>query len=82
MSDTTKADLDAALAAHIADECEGGIITGYVPQAAYFSENTLDHGTTGYLREFADNQAYHIGYGLASQLLDSYRNPDYADDDD
>ena len=48
MSDTTKTALDAALAAHIADECDGGIISGYVLQAAYFStqpSNTVPPGT-------------------------------------
>ena len=36
----------------------------------------------GYLREFAEDQAFHVGYGLASQLVDYYRNPDWYEDDD
>ena len=85
LSDATKAALDAALAAHIADECDGGIISGYVLQAAYFSTQTIEHGSTGYMREFAEDQPYHSGYGLAMHLLDYYRVPerfDPEDDDD
>lgn len=85
MSEQTKAALDTALANHIADECEGALVSGYVIQAAYFNGNTIAHGTHGYMREFAEGQAYHVGYGLASQLHDYYRNPDWYDgeeDDD
>jgi hypothetical protein len=82
MSDATKDSLDAALAAHIADECDGALVSGYVLQAAYFNGDTIQHGTTGYMREFADNQAFHVGYGLASQLLNYYRNPDWYEEED
>ena len=82
MSEQTKADLDAALAAHVADECDGALISGYVLKAAYFNGTTIEHGTTGYIREFAEGQAFHVGYGLASQLVDYYRNPDWYEDDD
>jgi hypothetical protein len=82
MSDTTKDALDAALAAHIADEGDGALVSGYVLQAAYFNGDTIEHGTTGYMREFADNQAFHTGLGLAAMLVDHYRNPDQWDIDE
>lgn len=82
VSEATKAALDAALAAHIDDECEGALVSGYVIQAAYFNGATIEHGTHGYMREFADNQAFHVGMGLATMLTDYYRNPDWYDEDD
>ena len=82
MSEQTKAALDAALAAHIDDECEGALVSGYVLQAAYFNGDTIRHGTNGYMREFAEGQAFHVGYGLANQLIDYYRNPDWYDGED
>lgn len=82
VSEQTKAALDAALSAHIADEAEGALVSGYVIQAAYFNGETIEHGTHGYMREFAEGQAYHAGFGLASMLVEFYRNPDWFDDDD
>lgn len=82
MSVETKSALDAAIAAHVADECAGALVSGYVLQAAYFSTTTIDHGTTGYVREFAEDQAWHTGYGLANYLVDWYRNPEWFEDDD
>jgi hypothetical protein len=58
------------------------MVSGYVLQAAYFSSDTIDHGTTGYLREFAEDQPWHTGYGLASHLCDWFRSPDWFDDEE
>lgn len=82
MSDETKSALDAAIAAHIADEVPGSLVSGYVLQASYFNGETIEHGTHGYMREFAEDQAYHNGLGLASMLLDYYRNPDRWEDEE
>lgn len=82
MSQQTKAALDAALAAHVDDMCGGALVSGYVLQAAYFNGETIQHGTNGYLREFAEDQAFHVGRGLAEMLTDYYRNPDWYEEDD
>lgn len=74
MSDATKADLDNAIAAHVSDTVDGGIVTGYVMQISYFSTSTEDHGTTGYYVEVADNQSFHIGLGLSQMLRFHYDN--------
>lgn len=82
MSEATKEALDAALAAHVADVCDGALISGYVLQAAYFNGDTIAHNTTGYMREFAEGQPWHAGYGLANHLLDYYRNPEWFEEED
>lgn len=66
VSETTKAALDEAIARHVADECEAGaIVTGYVLKASYTSAERMDDETTGYLGEYAEQQAYHTSLGLA-----------------
>jgi hypothetical protein len=83
MSDTTKNALDAALAAHIADSIEENVlVTGYVLQAAYVTISTEDRRTTGYFSEFADDQPYHAGLGLAAHLVDLYQSGAFEEDDD
>lgn len=80
MSTETKQALDDALAAHVLDEADG-MVSGYVLHAAYFSAETVDNGSTGYIYEFADGQSFHIGYGLAMQLVDRYRDGFEEEDD-
>jgi hypothetical protein len=83
MSDATKDALDAALAAHVADTTESNaLITGYVIQAAYITIGTEDRRTTGYLTEFADDQAYHTGLGLAVHLVNLYEAGAFEEDED
>ncbi|GAA1148554.1 hypothetical protein GCM10009651_36500 [Microbacterium natoriense] len=65
MSDETKAALDNAIAAHINDVAGDAIVSGYVLQTSYFSNDTVNHGTTGYYTEVADDQPWHIGKGCA-----------------
>ena len=68
MSEQTKAALDAALAAHVADECDGGILTGYITQAQYTDMDLMEDGSTGYLRVQADNQIFTTSLGLTAYL--------------
>ncbi len=68
MSDATKAALDAAIAAHIADECDGGTLTGYVIQAQYQDISMMDENLTGYLRIVAEGQGFTTSLGLARHL--------------
>lgn len=82
MSEQTKAALDAAIAARIADECdEPTIVTGYVLHAAHLSTENIDRGSTGYFAEYADQQPFHVCVGLAHQLTQKLAL-DYEDDDD
>lgn len=79
MSAETKAALDTALAAHIADEGDGAFLTGYVLLAAAVpSDGSMD--STRYLTAFAENQPYHSAYGLAHQLVDGF-DLAWSDDD-
>jgi hypothetical protein len=83
MSDATKNALDAALAAHIADVTdENALVTAYVIHAAYITIGTEDRRTTGYFSEFADDQPYHAGLGLAVHLVDLYQSGAFEEDDD
>ena len=84
MSSATKTALDNAIHEHLADECEGAIVTGYVFHASYIN-NELD-GTDqhGYYAEYADGQAIHTSLGLAHMHLKHIeaRMFDAEDDDD
>jgi hypothetical protein len=86
VSDQTKEAMDAAIAAHIADEADGALITGYVLHAAYFNTDTDTRGSTGYYHDCAEGQGYHIGLGLAHMLVDHYSDSVYditlRDDED
>lgn len=79
MSTETKKHLDAAIAAHVADEQDGAIVTGYVLQTSNMNSLHYEKGTTGYLLEFAENQPFHVGVGLA-QMLALGLEEKYADD--
>lgn len=81
MSDTTKAALDQAIAAHIADECDNSILTGYVLHASHTNLEQIDRGATGYFMEHGENQAYHVSLGLAHQAVMALQT-DFGDDDD
>lgn len=82
MSSATKSALDEAVAAHIHDVTEGGIVTGYVMQTSYFSTSTEESGSTGYYVEVADDQSFHIGLGLSQMLRFHYDSLFYGNDDD
>ena len=69
MSAETKAALDAALAAHMADEVgEATMLTGYVIHASHVSAASIDSGSTMYFAEYAERQPFHVCLGLAVQL--------------
>ncbi|WP_100813037.1 hypothetical protein [Microbacterium lacus] len=84
MSDQTKRALDEAISAHIADEVETGVIvTGYVLHASYVSHENVGRGTHGYFAEFAEDQPYHVAYGLVQMLSDKIASDfDYGNDAD
>ncbi|MGK0740408.1 hypothetical protein ACSHWG_00765 [Leucobacter sp. Z1108] len=70
MSEQSKSALDAAIAAHVADESGSSMVTGYVLCVAHQGIEDMDAGRTRYLGGFADNQAYHSALGLAGYLID------------
>lgn len=70
MSTQTKAGLDAAIAAHVADEqSAAGIVTGYAFIASSATAAQLTEETTAYMAEYADLQPFHVGLGLAHRLV-------------
>ena len=72
MSDATKAALELALAAHIADEEENPqIVTGYILAAAITSFNDAEANRHEYWFDCPDNQPAHTTRGLSS-LLDEW----------
>lgn len=64
MSDQTKAALDAAVAAHVADTGDGDLVTDWALIAATTSVENIGTGTTRYLLEGNDNQPVHVMTGL------------------
>jgi hypothetical protein len=80
MSVETKTALDTALEAHIADECGGSIVTGYVLHAAHLNPDLDSRDATGYYAEFAEGMPFHVGLGLSHMLANHYE--DIWDDDD
>lgn len=64
MSAETRAALEAALAAHIADRCDGAIVTDWALIAANSSLDDLGTGRTSYFVEANENQPVHVMTGL------------------
>lgn len=82
MSSDTKQALDDAIAAHVADEADGALITGYVLHAAYINPDLDGREATGYYAEYATSQPYHVGLGLAHQMVNHFDEIWYDDDDE
>lgn len=71
VSAETKQAMDAAIAAHVADEgeAEGTVVTGYVLIASHSTADDFDEEITRYLTEYADQQPFHVGLGLVHRHL-------------
>ena len=88
MSKATKAALDEAVAAHVADEsdeADGAILTGYVCQTQFTSMSLMDEELTGYQRIIQDGQNLTTTLGLmhyGQRMLDQYVITTLVDDDD
>ena len=85
MSAETKAALDTALAAHIADECKGALLTSYVCQTEFTSMELIDEEMTGYQRMIAEGQTLTTTLGLmhyGQRMLDEYTTATLEPDDD
>lgn len=79
MSDETKAALEAALTAHIAATCDGGIPTDWLTIVAVTDLTDIGTGRTRYFIEANNNQPVHITVGLASYVA---QKAPFEDDDD
>ena len=66
MSDATKAAVDDAIAAHIADECGGALVNGYVIQIEYVGMRP--DAESGWFRMVAPGQTMTLTIGLVHYL--------------
>jgi len=71
MSDDTKANLEAALHAHIADEQDGRIVTDWAMVVASTTVEDIGTGATFYQFQANTGQPAHVSYGLLSYALHS-----------
>ena len=69
MSAETKQALDEALAAHLADECPGSILTGYALQTQYTDMQLIGEQMTGYLRMTSEQQNFTTTLGLTHYMM-------------
>lgn len=81
MSEATKATLEAALTAHIADETDGDILADWAMVCATTSIETMGTGRTGYWIEGNTNQPVHVMVGLL-RYGSEHTTFDSSDDDD
>lgn len=81
MSDQTKADLDAALAAHIADVGDGSFVTDWAMIAALTTVDNIGTGRTSYFLEGNENQPVHVMTGLFRYASERVIWDDDDDDD-
>ena len=76
MSDLTKDNLDAAIAAHFADAWEdASIVTGYILQISGVTNTDIDNGAQhSYYRETQDGQPAHVTLGLMDYAYTLFRS--------
>jgi len=76
VSAETKAALDAAIAAHVADETAQPttVVTGYVLIVSHGTAEDFDNEITQYFAEYADRQPYHTALGIVLRHLDFMRS--------
>ena len=71
MSAETKAALESAIAAHIADATDGNILTDWGMVTASTTMEDIGSGATVYRFDCNDGQPAHVSYGLMSYALQS-----------
>jgi hypothetical protein len=83
VSDQTKADLDAAIAAHFADEQDGAIVTGYAlqVQGTGFTDER-DGDRVRMLRALAEGQNYITTLGLIDWMRVTAQAGIFDDDEE
>lgn len=82
MSDKTSADLDAAIRAHIADERDNALVTGWSIIVAHADESDFAAGRTGYWVQSQDSQPHHATLGLVHHFRTILENEAWIEDDD
>lgn len=78
MSEQTKAALDAAIAAHVADDRPGHYVSGYLLQVV---GNNLEDRLSWYQQYFPESQPFHVTAGLAT-VADMAVSDYWQNDDD
>jgi len=79
MSADTKQALEEALAAHVADECDGDMIGGWVVVAETTNLDEFNDGTSSFYKEARSSQSGLLTTGLLWQALEHGR---FRTDDD
>ena len=69
MSETTQAALDQAIAAHVADEYDGDMVTGWVLVTETTTIDMLDSGEGAMVIESRDMQSNYLTEGLLHAAL-------------
>ena len=69
MSAETRAALDAAIAAHVADECDGDMVTDWVVVTETTTIDMLDSGDGSMVIEAPDMQSNYLSEGLLHAAL-------------
>ena len=69
MSDATKAALDAAITAHVADEYDGDMVTAWVIVTETTTLDMLDEGEGAMVIEARDMQSSYLTQGLIYSAL-------------
>jgi hypothetical protein len=64
MSEQTKAAMDAAIAAHVADETDGDTLSSYVLQTMTTSIELMGENQSGFIRFISDRQQWVTSLGL------------------
>jgi hypothetical protein len=84
MSTDTRAALEAAVAAHVADECDGAMLTGWALIASNATEADFDNNQTGYMIAAQDRQPMHSTLGLIHHHLNILEDNTwtYVEEDD
>ncbi len=82
MSEATKQAMDAAIAAHYADECDGALINGYLLQITGGSIDDYDEDRVQLLREVAHGQTFITTMGLVEYARTTVRDSLYGSEDD
>lgn len=81
MSKDTSAAVDEAIRAHIADELDGRLCSGWALIGVAVNGEQVGHGGASYHYETMPGQPYHASLGLAHLLL-QWLEPQETEDDE
>jgi len=81
MSAETRAALESALEAHVADECDGDLTGAWVVVAETTTLTDMDNDDSVFYWDARDNQSSFMSDGLLSAVLNRSRYHRTGDDD-